>query len=292
MPFTYVCYTDEKLCVHVRSISLEEWMRLHLDLNHQVAGWTTQASITLLGHAKVHTGVDALRNVDRLLDLLISDTLAAARGTRIAYDSALAITVATHLLNHERSLANGLESCTATSAARALTSARLSLGSLAGSADVCARERHCLLRALHGVHEVNLDRNDNVAAACLGACLRRASRAAARLLLSEKLLELFKYVAEWTLSGAASTKCLVLEAFEAREATEAATESAERVLSRLLLLVARHTRAVIHSFLVLVSERLISFVDLSKLFLGSLALVHIWMVLFGFLEVRLLDVTL
>lgn len=148
---------------------------------------------------------------------------------------------------------------------------------------------------MHGVHEVNLNRDDNVAPALL--TLSGASRAAAgsTLLLSEELLELFKYVAEGTLSAGATlatSKLLVLETFEAREAAEAASESAERVSSRLLLLVTSHASTVVDALLALVSERLIRLVDLSELFLGTCAPVHIGMVFFSFLEIRLLDVNL
>ena len=277
--------------MHVGSVTLEVRMCLYLDLDHEVAGRTTESGVALLGDAQVHARVDTLRYVDRLLNLLISQTLASACRARVAYHCALTITVAANLLDHEGTLAYSLETSSTARAACALSSARLRLRSLACTADVCSREGHGLLRALHGVHEVYLDWYDNVAPAL--ASLRRASRATARpLLLSEELLELFEYVTERTLSGSATSEGLVLESLESGEPAEAAAKSSERVATGLLLLIASHSSAVVDALLLLVTERLICFIDLGELFFGARALVHIRMILFSFLKVSLLNFTL
>lgn len=273
----------------VGAVALEVRMRLHLNLDHEVAGRATEARIALLRYAQVHAIVHALRNVYRLLHLLVRRATASARHAWTLDHSACSIAVAADLLDHERALADGLEACTATGAAPRLAGARLRSRALAGRADVRAAERDALLAPVDGIHEVDLALDDDVL-----ALLRTEASALTSLALpssTKELLKFFENVSEAVLSTATAFLELILEAFEARETAKAATEATERVLaaSSLVLLIASHPCHIVHPFLRFISQRLVRLVDLRKPFFGTGALVHVGMVLLGLLEVRLLD---
>jgi len=117
------------------------------------------------------------------------------------------------------------------------------------------------------------------------------------LVATKHALELIKNVAKGLALPTLSTSELLREALEASE-TLAATKwvtLAEGVLpaKRILrLLITCHACLVVDTSLSLVAQRLVRVVDLSKLFLGLFAGVHIRMKLLGHLKVGLLDIGL
>ena len=167
-------------------------------------------------------------------------------------DGASSVAVAADLLDHKWALPDGHEACAAAGAALGLTGAGLRPCALAGSADLGAAEGNALLSPVDSVHEVNLALDDDVF-----PLLRTEASALTALALptaTEKLLKLLENVAEAILAPATASAKLILEAFEAGETAKAATEAAEGVLaSRLVLLIATHSRHIINPFLRFIS---------------------------------------
>lgn len=86
---------------------------------------------------------------------------------------------------------------------------------------------------------------------------------------------------------------LIIEAFETREPLSASSEATcTEWSSCLLLLISIHTSLIVDLPLSFISECLISLINRSKLLLGARVLVDIRMILFGQLEVSLLDLVL
>ena len=250
--YTYICYTYKEVGMDVRSVTLKVSMRLHLNLDHEVAGWAAEAGIALLRYAQVYSIVYALRNIYCLLHLLVCRATASARRAWSLDDRASSVAVAADLLDHKWALPDGYEACTAAGAALGLTGAGLRPCALAGSADIGAAERNTLLAPIDSIHEVNLALDDDVF-----SLLRAEASALTALALStatEELLEFFKNVSEAILAPATASAKLVLEAFEAGETAKAAAEAAEGVLaSRLVLLIATHSRHIIYPLLRFIS---------------------------------------
>ena len=214
---------------------------------------------------------------------------------RVTNHSASSITCTTDLLDHEGTLSNRDETLATTCAARRCRCSRFGSCTLAGSTGLCATKGHHFLSPIHGIHEVHLHINNDVLSLCLGLGPPSV------LLSREHLLKLLKYVSKGTASGACTTLRspeLVREALEACKTLASAKGTpspSERVLSTkgiLRLLITRHSCLVVHSPLAVITQSLVCVVDLAKLFLGFCRGIHIWMVLFGKLEVRLLDVSL
>jgi len=116
------------------------------------------------------------------------------------------------------------------------------------------------------------------------------------LVSAKKLLEFFKDISEWVLatllSLESSSPKLIVKPFKARESLSSLTKSAEWVLLSLLLFVTSHACLIVNPLFLIIAKRLICFIDLCKLFLRALTLIHIWMKLLGPFEIRLLYVGL
>ena len=87
----------------------------------------------------------------------MDSSLAATCHTRMPYDLSCAVAISTHLLDHKRSLSDGLEALAATGAARRGCRAWLHFSSVAGAADFGASEAHSTRRAIYSVHEIDLE---------------------------------------------------------------------------------------------------------------------------------------
>ena len=89
-----------QVCVDVRTFSLEVAVIAHLNVDYQVAMWACLTCMAFLGHSKVDSIVDTLRNVNCLLGGAMSGSLATAGHTRVSDYFTHTVTVATDLLNH------------------------------------------------------------------------------------------------------------------------------------------------------------------------------------------------
>lgn len=118
-------------------------------MDYKVALGSTIARITFLGDSQVHAIVDSLGNVNRLFDLAVLGTFTAAGHTWISVNAACSVTVTAHLLDHEGTLPNRLETLTLTATTSGWLSARLSFGPFARWARVSPIEVDCLLGTLH-----------------------------------------------------------------------------------------------------------------------------------------------
>jgi hypothetical protein len=124
---------------------------------------------------------------------------------------------------------------------------------------------------------------------------RAAASTALLLLATEHLLKFFKNIAETSLL---SSKWISLAALAPKGITTLATEASEtveRVLAPkwvLCLLIAGHPRLVVNASLSLITECFICSWDLWEFIFGWIALIDVRMVLFGQLEISLLDFVL
>ena len=278
----------------VAAVSLEVRMWLHLDLDHEVTSWSTEAGASLLADAEVDSVVDALGDVDGLLDCLVLHALTLTGCAWIANDSSDTIAVAAHLLNHEWTLSDGLEPSTSTCSALALARAWLSLASLASTAEISATKVDSFLGSGDGFHEVNFERENDVFT-FLRRFLTSSLSSLALLLPTKELLKFLEYITKWlltALSWLSTLTELILEALEATEAAHAGSKAAEWITTCLALLVATHTCLIINSLFVIVTKSLICFVDFSKLFFGAFTFIHIGMELLCLLKVCFLNVAL
>lgn len=193
------------------------------------------------------------------------------------------VTVPADLLNHERSLSDGLEALASATTAGRSRSAWLRLRALARSTDIGAAEIDNLGSAIDSVHELDVNIDHDVLA--FGLHLLSATGTLFPTKHSFKFLE---DVSKGLLATAGPTPLgfvkLVLEAFEAGEpltSTEgtAWTEGTLPTKGILLLLITRHASLIIDASFSIVAQCLVSVVDLCKFLLGFIARVHIWMVL-------------
>jgi len=134
---TYIWYANEEICVNVCTVSLKVLVRLDFHLDHQITSCTTHPCVSFLRYSKIYTVINTFWNVYRLSDGLVNQPFSTAAIAWVTNHATDTITISANLLDHEWALANGLETCTCTSAAFALTGSWLRFGTFACSADIC-----------------------------------------------------------------------------------------------------------------------------------------------------------
>ena len=268
------------------------WFDLYL--YHQVSWWTTHTCVSLLRYAQIHSIVDAFWDVYGLFDLHMLGSFASTRHTWVSYNKTRAITIAAYLLDHEWALANLLEPSSRTSATFTLACSRFCSGTLASTTNISAAKRHLFLSSIYRIHKINLCRDYYVFTPLCS--LLSTTTSSLSLVSAKKLLEFFKDISEWVLatllSLESSSSKLIVKPFKARESLRSLTKSAEWVLLSLLLFVTSHACLIVNPLFLIIAKCLIRFIDLCKLFLRALTLIHIWMKLLGPFEIRLLYVGL
>ena len=281
--------------MNVRTLSTEVAVIANLHMNDKIACGAPLSNMPFLSNTQVDPVVDPFWYFNGFLGLDMDRAFSSTGHTRVTNYSTSSITSTTDLLDHKRALSNRDETLTTTRTACRSRCSRFGPRALAGSTGLRAPKRHHFLCPVNSIHEVYLHINYDVLSLCLGLC------PPCILLATEHLLELLKDVSKGTAPGASTSLRppeLVRETLEACKtlaSSEGATSPSERVLPTkgvLRLLIARHSCLVIHSSLPIVTQSLVSVVDLAKLFLRLCRRVHIWMVLFGELKVSLLDVGL
>lgn len=217
-------------------------------------------------------------------------SFASARSTWVSYNKTRAITITTNLLDHKWPLTNLLEASSCTSATFTFACSRFCSGTLARRAYISAAKRHLFLSSVYRIHKINLCRDYYV---FTPLCSLLSTLASLSLVSAKKLLEFFKDISEWVLlTTLLSTAKLIMESFKARETLRSLTKSAEWILLSLLLFISSHTCLIVNPLFRIIAKCLICFINLSKLFFGTLALIHVWMKLFSPFEIRLFYVWL
>lgn len=186
-------------------------MRPDFDLDHQVTWLGSDSNMAFLRHSEVDSVVNSFGDVDCFCNVLVGQSFSTAGAAGVSDNLSLAIAIAAHLLNHERTLPYSLKSCTSASSALRLACAWFRLASLASSTEVCSPELDSLLSAIDGIHEVYFNTQMDVFASARSTLT--SSRPLRTLSSAEELLEFIKYVSERR-SSLSSLPKLVLEAFE------------------------------------------------------------------------------
>ena len=106
-----------KISMDVRTFSLKVGVIPYLNMDYQVTVRTTLSSMTLLCYSKIYAIVDTFGNVNCFFSCTMTRSSSSASDTRISDNLSDTIAVATDLLNHEGTLANGLEALTSTATA-------------------------------------------------------------------------------------------------------------------------------------------------------------------------------
>lgn len=279
--------------MNIGPFPLEVRMRSYFYIQNQITCGASLPSMALLRNTQINTTINTLWNIYSFSNLTMIRSFASASHTRTPDDLTKTITVSTHLLDHEGTLSDCLESLATTATADSWRCPWLSFCSLTCATNVCTRECHSFLSAIDGIHEIDLHVQHDVLPFCLCLTPRTWS-----ILTSKHLLEFFKDVTEasrlLTLSELLRES---LEAFKTLESTPSKwvvcplewVLSTERILC---LLVSCHASLIINPPFVLITQGFIRVVNLGKFLFSLRGFVHIWMVLLGKLEVALFNIRL
>ena len=107
-------YVQIQVCVDVRSFSPEVRMVSYLYMDYKITCRPSLASMPFLRHSQVNSIVDSLGDVDGFFCIPMSGASPSASHAWIPNYLADSVTTATHLLDHEGTLSNGLETLTTT----------------------------------------------------------------------------------------------------------------------------------------------------------------------------------
>ena len=146
----------------IRAISLKVWMWLHFYLYHQVACWTTKSGISFFRNSQIDSVINSFWYVYGFFYRFVSYSFASARCAWVPDNGSCTVTVATHLLDHERSLSYSLKASTCTSSTFAFACSWFCSCSLACSADISPSELNSLLSSVDSLHEINFNHNYDV----------------------------------------------------------------------------------------------------------------------------------
>ena len=250
----------------------------------------TLPCMTFFGNSKIYSVVDALRDIDRFLCCTMCSSPASTSQAWISDNFSDAITVSTNLLNHERTLSNGLKTLATATTTCWSRSTRFRSCTFTCGTNICSSKAYRLLSTIDSIHKINLLVYHDV------LTLRLSFTFPTTFLASEHLLKLIENVAKWTGTRTLRSPELIREAFEPGEPLSTATERtsgskwtlpSKRILS---LLVSRHSSLVVDATLIIIIQSLVRIIDFTKLLFSFCTGVHIWMILLSQLEVCLFDV--
>src|SRR6185436_10886330 len=157
---------DRDGAVKVVAVALEDVVRLHPDLNVEIAVRTAvRAGLAVAARADPHAFVDARRDLDLERLVLLDAALAVAGRAGLGNDLAAAVALRAGLLDAEEALAHLHLAIAVAGGAGDRACARLGAVALAGLAGLVRRDADLRFLAVRGLLERDLHRVAQVAAA-------------------------------------------------------------------------------------------------------------------------------